>query len=67
MGGITDMMTKIYTFLFAFAASRLFTIFIIWPNEKGELGAIHLSNSERDMNSSMRTYVEELDASYEEN
>lgn len=65
MEGNTEMMTKIYTFLFSFAASRLFSRIVVWPNEKGEVGAIHLSNSERDMNSSMRIYVDELDASYE--
>ena len=59
------MLIKFYTFLFSFAASRLFSRIVVYPNERGDVVAIHLSNSERDMNNSMRTYVEELDASYE--
>jgi hypothetical protein len=54
------MITKLAHYIFLWLASRLYDVVLVHSPEQ-DITAIHFARSVRDLNISMRTYVEWLD------
>jgi hypothetical protein len=52
---------SILMWMFLYAGTKLFSVLTFHSSSDDEVGAVHFALNERELNVSMRTYVEELD------